>query len=207
MQSLNRLKSDRPRRERDFYETPIELAEESIKTFAIDFKYFPDKVLDPGCGNGIWGKAIDNVFFPNPVVFGVEVQKINAKYGEHYSEIYNENYLSGELDTVLNDFDLCVGNPPYSLAEEFIRTSLSYLKPNGYVFFLLRLAFLESQKRYKGLFKEFPPKRVYVLSRRPSFFSTVGNRKTTDATAYAMFLWKKGYKGSTDLKWLDWCYE
>jgi hypothetical protein len=206
MQSLNRQKSERPRRERDFYETPIELAEESIRVFATDFKYFPSKILDPGSGNGIWGKAVSNVFFPKPDIFGVEVQNLNAKYGEYYSEICNGDYLSGEFDNSIGDFDFIVGNPPYSLAEEFIRKSFSYLIPNGYIFFLLRLAFLESQKRYKGLFKEFPPLRVYVSSRRPSFFSTTKG-KTTDTISYAMFLWKKGYRESTDIKWFMWNYD
>lgn len=205
MQSLNRLKSDRPRRERDFYETPIELALESIRVFATDFRHFPTRVLDPGSGNGIWGKAVEKVFFPRPHIVGVEVQNINAKYRESYSEIYHGDYLSGEFDTNLSDFDLCVGNPPYSLAEEFVRKSYEYLRPNGYTYFLLRLAFLESQKRYKGLFKDFPPLRVYVSSRRPSFFSTKG-RKTTDALSYAMFLWKKGFKGTTEVKWFMWDY-
>jgi len=36
------------------------------------------------------------------------------------------------------------GNPPYTLAEEFVRHSLDH---STYIFYLLRLAFLESQAR------------------------------------------------------------
>ena len=80
-----------------------------------------------------------------------------------------------------------------------------WLEDKGYIFFLLRLAFLESKKRIP-LYNDFPPKRVYVLQRRPSFFSTRGSSRTVDATAYAMFLWQKGWSGKTELDWLYWNY-
>jgi len=107
---------------------------------------------------------------------------------------------------ILELFDLICGNPPYSLAEEFIRCSINLLNPKGYVYFLLRLSFLEGIARNKGLFKEFPPKRVYICSRRPSFFSTDGKKHSTDTLAYALFLWQKGYAKETKLNFLDWKY-
>jgi len=77
------------------------------------------------------------------------------------------------------------------------------LEPKGHIFFLLRLAMLESQRRARGLWQEHRPKKVYVLGRRPSF---TGNGKT-DATAYALYLWQKGWQGETTLDWLMWDYD
>lgn len=92
-----------------------------------------------------------------------------------------------------------IGNPPYRLAEEAVRWGLTHLRFGGAVVMLLRLAFLEGQARGRGLWREFPPSRVRVLTRRPSF---TGNGKT-DATAYAIFEWAGSPKATT-LDWLDW---
>jgi len=201
------LKSERPRREYDFYETPAELVDASINRLWLDEQIIPIyNYLDPGCGNGIWGNILC-YHVPDANIIGIDINlpdKDIMGYDTAYDILYDRDYL--EYD-VYNEYDLIAGNPPYSLAEEFVRKSFELLRKGGYIFFLLRLAFLESKKRHFGLFSEFPPKRVYVLSRRPSFFSSNGKTKTTDALSYAMFLWQEGWKGKTELDWLYWEYE
>ena len=201
---LSRLKSERPRREHDFYPTPYGLAKEALRRFSVD-ESMPEEwfsVLDAGCGEGIWMRASEEVFTNTHLsVYGVDLEpKCRATTADFLGA--PSSYLDYEY------VHLVFGNPPYSLMEEFITHSLksSILYPGGYVFFLGRLEFLASKKRGLGLFKEYPPKRVYVLSRRPSFFSTNG-RKTTDAQDYAMYLWKDGWKGDTKLDWLYWEYD
>lgn len=207
MQSLNRLKSERPRKEYDFYETPYGLCKTSLIRLREDENILLDslqcmlaKVLDAGAGRGVWGSAFNSVF-PNTMSVAVELNPITPE------TIYDKVNFGDFLEMDLFNFTLVYGNPPYSLAEEFVRKSLEIIRDDGYVYFLLRLAFLESKKRHFGLFSEFPPKRVYVLSRRPSFFSTKEGRKTTDALSYAMFLWQKGWEGKTELDWLYWEYD
>jgi hypothetical protein len=83
-------------------------------------------------------------------------------------------------------FDVCIGNPPYSLAQEFAERAIGCSRV---VAFLLRLNFLGSQKRAAWLRKHTPS--VYVLPRRPSF--TDDNK--TDACEYAWFLWGDDQSG------------
>jgi hypothetical protein len=94
-------------------------------------------------------------------------------------------------------YDLIIGNPPYSLAEEHVRLCLGLLADGGQLVFLLRLAFLESAKR-EALWREHPPERVDVLTRRPSF---THNGKT-DSAAYAVFRWRNGHVGAPELGWI-----
>jgi hypothetical protein len=61
---------------------------------------------------------------------------------------------------------------------------------------LLRLAFLEGQKR-APFWKAQPPYSVSVLAKRPSF--TGGG---TDSAAYAFFEWRRGFVGETLLRWV-----
>jgi hypothetical protein len=91
-----------------------------------------------------------------------------------------------------------IGNPPYREAEAFIRRGLSMLDPGGHLIYLLRLAFLEGQKRRDGLFRELPPFQAAVCSKRPSF---TGDGKT-NATAFTLLHWVRGYRGETRLSWL-----
>src|SRR4030042_2874160 len=179
----NRTKSNKGRSPRDLYITPPELADAAFRKLRIDEEFsnkFPLATLDAGCGKGVWGAAMNGLL---SYVLGIDIMP-TVKPGLYYDDVYAMDYLSLN---VIPEFDLVIGNPPYSLAEEFIRHSFDLLEDNGYIYFLLRLSFLEGITRGKGLFKEFPIKRVYVCSRRPSFFSTNG-KHTTDTLAYAMFL-------------------
>ena len=58
-----------------------------------------------------------------------------------------------------------ITNPPYSIAEEFVRKSIEVLQSGHKVAMLLRLNFLEGQKRRK-LFEKYNPCRIYVFSKR-----------------------------------------
>lgn len=201
----NRIKSNRGRSPRDLYITPPEIALEAIKIFCID-EYFPvpiGNVLDAGCGTGVWGKCLDKAVLSHNVL-GIDIHPIvTIENEDYYEDVISADFI--KFKPKITRYNLIIGNPPYSLAEEFIRHSFELLESGGYIYFLLRLSFLEGIARGKGLFKEFPMKKVYICSRRPSFFSTNG-KHTTDTLAYAMFLWQKNYQGKTELDFLDWEY-
>lgn len=82
---------------------------------------------------------------------------------------------------------VCIGNPPYSDAEAFIRHGLELAHQ---VVYLLRLNFLESEARADWL-RELKPD-VYVLPNRPSFVIPHGKRAgATDSTAYAWMRFRR----------------
>lgn len=93
----------------------------------------------------------------------------------------------GRDDVPLPSIDYIIGNPPYNEAEEHVRKALELVEFGGMVAFLLRLGFLESQKRL-AFWREHPAQRMYALVPRPSFS---GDGKT-DGQAYAWFVWIKG---------------
>ena len=100
-----------------------------------------------------------------------------------------------------NDAVNIVTNPPYSLTEQFVRHALSIT--TGKVAIITRLAFLESQRRRDGLFREHPPARVWVCSKRPSM--PPGGTDVPakgGSVAYAWFVWDRAHQGATTLGWL-----
>ena len=93
-------------------------------------------------------------------------------------------------DITPGTFDVVITNPPFYLAEEFVRKALSC---STHVAMLLRLAFLETRRR-EALHAEHPSD-VYVLSRRPSFMAN----GATDNSAYAWFVWGPGRGGRWEI--------
>lgn len=99
-----------------------------------------------------------------------------------------------------------VTNPPYKYALDFIYKALQIVEGGGKVAMFLKLQFLEGKER-KALFKNFPPKVVYVSSSRIMCAKNGDFEKMREgggsAVAYAWYVWEKGYKGDTVVKWIN----
>lgn len=96
-----------------------------------------------------------------------------------------------------------ITNPPYTNAQEFVEKALSVVSEGQKVAMFLRLQFLEGLHRY-DLFKENPPKVVYVSSKRIRCGKEGEfNTSSSSIIAYAWFVWEKGYKGGTSIEWIN----
>jgi len=195
-------KQMKPRAAHDHYRTDPRLVRASLDLLPpiARLKF----IHDPGAGTGVWGSAA-RLMYPKSIIVGIDpyFNKPKDKSYSHWIKDDYEKFVSfpghfGRPDSLPS---LVMGNPPFSLAEEFIRCGLSMLADGGYLLFLLRLAFLETKKRGDGLWKEFKPQSVHVLKQRPSFYAN----GSTDDTAYAIYIWKKNqHPDCPKLYWLDW---
>lgn len=98
-----------------------------------------------------------------------------------------------------------ITNPPFRYAEQFVRKALDVVTDDHKVVMFLKIQFLEGKSRRK-LFEEFPPEFVYVSTSRiqcakDGDFEKYGPHST--AMAYAWFVWRKGFKGETTLRWFN----
>lgn len=179
------------RRESDYYPTPGWCVDLVLNEFAVA----PRSVAEPckGCG-AIYGRLPEAW----PAAEWAEIRQ-------------GRDFFNVSLDAQLH-----ITNPPFSIAEQFLRKSLEEAET---VIYLLRLNFLGSQKR-KPLFTDFPPSHLFVLPKRPSFMAVCKGRKAkhkhakacgrtypagargecvcggligdgTDATEYAWFAWDR----------------
>lgn len=101
--------------------------------------------------------------------------------------------------TEIFDGDI-ITNPPYRYAQEFIEHALEIVPYGRKVCMFLKVQFLEGKKR-RLLYDTVPPKRVWVSTSRIQC-SKNGVFKGSMA-AYAWYVWEKGYKGETTLKWFN----
>lgn len=102
---------------------------------------------------------------------------------------YNRTEWNGDIVT----------NPPYSCATDIVRKALAVVADGRKVAMWLRILFLESKHRQE-LFRELPPKRIWVSSSRIPCSDREGNFRGS-AQGYAWYIWEKGYKGETKIDW------
>ena len=154
----------------------------------LEVESFDKDIWEPGSGHG-------NI-----------VNELKAKgYNVWSTDIYDYGHQDMIID-FLNFYDgwhgSIVMNPPYQLAQEFVEKALSQLDTGHKLAALLRLQFLEGQKRFTELYKDNPPKKVYVFINR-QVCSKVDDFTEGSAVAYCWMIWEKGFKGSPTIHWLN----
>lgn len=140
---------------------------------------FCSHIWEPACGEGHISKVLS--------AHGYHVEStdlIDRGYG-----ISGQNFLERPYFASF-DGDI-ITNPPYKHAREFVEKALEVVRPGRKVAMFLKLTFLEGKSRRK-LFREHPPKTVYVSSSRLECGKN-GDFTGTSMVAYAWFVWQKGY--------------
>lgn len=168
----------------DFYATdPIAVS------LLMDLEEFGKVITEPCCGMGHISETL--------VEYGKIVHSydlIDRGYG-----ITGDNFLDRKT-AIEGDV---ITNPPYKYAEEFIRKCIELTQDGAKIAMFLKLQFLESKGR-KKLFEEYPPKVIYVSSGRlrcakgGDFANATGN-----AVCFCWYIWEKGYKGDTVVRWFN----
>lgn len=121
----------------------------------MDFLDLPEgtRIWEPACGEG----HIVNVLADR----GYDVIATDIQTGTDFLETENADGA-----------EWIITNPPFSLAEQFIRKCWDYKIPFA---LLLKCQFWNAKKRY-GLFQDCPPSWVLPLTWRPDFlFKTRGS--------------------------------
>ncbi len=177
------IKFSKDREKMDFYATDKRATHELLKR-----EQFISPIYEPACGEGHIGKVLEE--------HNYKVKAEDISYRGYGSEEEVDFFTVQE-----NHLDI-VTNPPYFCASEFLRHALEISREKVKIAMLFRLAFLEGQKRYE-LFRKYPPKRVYVFSKRLNCAKNGEFWKSkSSAIAFAWFLWEVGYTGYTELRWI-----
>lgn len=136
------------------------------------------------------------------------ISNILAKHGYN---VYKTDLIDrGDNDETLDflksdivfDGDI-ITNPPYKIALQFCKKAIDSVNTGNKVAMFVKLLFLEGKAR-KKFFTSNPPKTVYVSSSRLNCARN-GDFELypSSAVAYAWFVWEKGYKGDTVIKWIN----
>lgn len=96
-----------------------------------------------------------------------------------------------------------ITNPPYAFANQFILKGLELLEEGNRLALFMPIRYLEGKAR-KKIYEENPPEIIYISSGKlicainGDFAKVKGS-----AMSYAWFIWRKGFKGETKIKWFN----
>ena len=98
---------------------------------------------------------------------------------------------------------IIVQNPPFKLALEFVQHGLELLNKGELLFSLHRIQFLETRERFAKLYgNKQKPKYVFIFANRVTCVAPGIPNKGQGAMCYAWFMWQKGFRGNTQIKWI-----
>lgn len=177
------------RQNEDYYATDPKAAE-----LLLTLEQFDKNIWECACGEGHLSKVFET-----------------AGYNVKSTDLVNRGYGEGEIDFLAIDNlefngDI-ITNPPYKYAQQFIEKALQIIPEGNKVAMFLKIQFLESKGR-KNLFLTHPPKTVYISSSRllcakNAEFEKMIKGGGGSAVSYAWYVWEKGFKGTTELKWFN----
>lgn len=125
----------------DFYATPLE----SIYSLLDNYDGIKpgDKILEPSAGNGNIIQALRDKGYKNTI----DAIELRAEEANNLATLADDVIIGNFLELNNSDkWNVIIGNPPYSLAQEFIDKSLEVLAPGGRLIFLLRTNFFRESK-------------------------------------------------------------
>lgn len=172
------------REENDFYATNPN----AIKIVMPILKDFLHKnIWECACGQGHLSNVLKE--------YGYNVKStdlIDRGYGEIMNFLQCDNSFNGDILT----------NPPFKLADQFVKKSFELINEGNYAIFFLKVQFLESKSR-KQLFANYPLKYLIVNSERQQCAKNADFEHLKATTqCYCWYVFQKGYKGEPTIKWI-----
>jgi len=173
----------------DLYETPACAVEALLRC-----EKLPETIWEPACGPGAIVRVLRGA---GHKVYATDLVEYGLEDAESRVDFLMESHPSFQLGAI-------VTNPPFKLADQFVRHALT-LCPR--VIMLLRLAFLESERR-TGILDSGLLARVHVfrnrlpMMHRASYSRT--SRQGSSAIPFAWFVWEWGHTGPATLNRISW---
>lgn len=172
----------------DTFDTPEPLARAICAELAKLFPA-PTRILEPSAGTGVFSRALQ-AQWPRADVYSIDLEPRGP-------DVFRHDFLTYEADP----FDLVAGNPPWSIATEFVLKSLQLVPTGGLVVYLLRTTFRFGQERVRRLHRAHPCRFLLPLEQRPSYTAD-GKSDSADSE---VFVWQRGFAGRTEvLPHLSW---
>ena len=172
----------------DLYETPSVAVDSLLKV-----EELPQVLWEPSCGPGAIVRILRG---SGRVVYATDLVEYNSPdQDESGWDFLNEQQIPIGVQAI-------VTNPPFMLANEFVAHALE-LCPK--VVMLLRLAFLESERRTPILDNGYLA-RVHVYRKRLPMMRRAewAGRKSNSGMAFAWFVWDKDHVGPTTIQRISW---
>ncbi|MES0008518.1 hypothetical protein NKJ64_25655 [Mesorhizobium sp. M0062] len=164
----------------DFYVEPYECSRSLFRLEA-----FEGLIWDPACG---LGRIVVEARAAGFVAIGSDIIK-RSELCELRSDFLSRSFRP--------EFSNIVMNPPFGLAEEFVREAIDIVPNGGKVAAILPLVWLSGFSTKRDWLPLSPLKTVYPISPRPSMppgrVIEAGIRPGNGTKDFSWLVWQKGY--------------
>ena len=179
--------------ERDPYDWYVEPHECSAALFQLEV--FDGRVWDPACGAG---RIVEVALSLGIDAVGSDIVS-RSDYCVATSDFLKPSFTP--------EFRHIVVNPPFSIAEEFVRRAISILPRDGKLAVILPLVWLSGFSSKRDWLPRSPLKTVFPISPRPSMppgkVIEAGVRPGNGTKDFAWLVWQSGYTGAAEVKFMN----
>ena len=181
------------REKNDYYATDPVAVEKFLNKLNEDNIFIGKNIWECACGGGHICKVLHDRGYN---VVGTDI--VDRGYKDYkYTDFLTLDVNKYPKHTIFT-------NPPYKYALEFAEKALQLVDGKEYVIMFLKIQFLEGKRRY-SFFKKHPPKYVYIHSSRVLCVKggDFEKNKQSSAVCFAWYIWEKGFKGDSILRWIE----
>jgi hypothetical protein len=174
-------------RKDDLYETPDVAVHALLRV-----EKLPHRLWEPACGPG---RIVNVLRAAGHEVIAGDLVDYGCPMSFKGIDFLMETRAPHNIEAI-------VTNPPFKLAGEFVAKALE-LSPR--VIMLLRLAFMESERR-TPILDNGHLARVHVFRKRLPMMHRDGwaGPKASSSMAFAWFIWDRAHTGPTELRRISW---
>lgn len=205
----------RERSARDLYVTPVGVTEALLDELERKFAWGPStklRILDVGAGTGRITAAC-RAQWPEAHITAAEIDGTHREtlVAAGADAIWIADFIDNPWRVDLFEFDLIIGNPPYSLALPFLQQCLEF---NGgaaeylrapLIALLVNMNFMGSDGRVDWFHEHAAESQALrVLAPRPSFTHEETGKLQTDSVEYAWWLWSRDHEYGEIVAPFDW---
>lgn len=166
----------------DYYTTDPTAVEQFINHYRKHIGEFActfyGKIWEPACGCGNISQVLESNGFQV-----ISTDLYDRGYGESGIDFLTA-YLPDEVVTIIT-------NPPYALADEFVKHAMDVLPIGGRYFALMNLSYLAGQKRFKEIYNNGYLRAIHVYPHRINCYKNNENTGHSSPVNYAWFEYLK----------------
>lgn len=148
---------------------------------------FHGLIWEPACGDGWISDVIKSYDYR---VRSSDID-IASKYGASGIDFLESNFQVANIIT----------NPPYSILNKFMIHGVQLVRRKFCL--LIRLSALSSQRRWRYIYKVYPPSRVHVFCERLTMYPYGIKAGGSGTTEYAWFVWDKKSSDVGQINWIE----
>lgn len=166
----------------DYYTTDPTAVEQFInhyhKISLFSRERFYTKIWEPACGRGNISKVLESKGYNV-----ISTDLYDRGYGKS-----GVDFLTAELPFECNTI---ITNPPYALADDFVKHAMDILPLGGRYFALMNLSYLAGQKRFKEIYNKGYLHAIHVYPHRIKCHKNNEDTGHSSPVNYAWFEYRK----------------